>query len=56
MSELKNYRPMAIINVICTLYLLINRWVKRNVMLGEVQGGKVTTDWCKSKTVDKKLV
>ena len=44
MSELKNYRPIAIINVICKLCMIIvrdrvNRWVEESGMLGDVQGG-----------------
>ena len=43
-SERNNYRPVAIINVICKLCMIIvrdriNRWVEENGMLGEVQGG-----------------
>ena len=41
-SELKNYRPIAII--ICKLCMIIvrdrvNRWVEESGMLGDVQGG-----------------
>ena len=46
MSELKNYRPIAIINVICKLCMIIiivrdrvNRWVEESGMLCDVQGG-----------------
>ena len=44
MSELKNYRPIAIINVIRKLCMIIvrdrvNRWVEESGMLGDVQGG-----------------
>ena len=42
-SELKNYRPIAIINVICKLCMIIvsdrmNRWVGESGMFGDVQG------------------
>ena len=44
MSELENYRPIAIINVICKLCMIIvrdrvNRWVEESGMLGDVQDG-----------------
>ena len=44
MSELKNYHPIAIINVICKLCMIIvkdrvNRWVEESGVLGYVQGG-----------------
>ena len=44
MSEFMNYRPKAIINVICKLCMIIvrdrmNRWVEESGMLGDVQGG-----------------
>ena len=43
-SGLKNYRPIAIISVICKLCRIIvrdrmNRWVEESGMLGEVKGG-----------------
>ena len=43
MSELKNYRPIAIINVIYKLCMIIvrdrvNRWVEESGMLGDVKG------------------
>ena len=44
MSELKNHRPIAIINVICKLCMIIVRdrlirWVEESGMLGDVQVG-----------------
>ena len=41
--ELKNYRPVAIINV-CKLFMVvlrerINGWVEESGMLGDIQGG-----------------
>ena len=44
MSELKNYCPIAIINVIWKLCIIIvrhmmNRLVEESGMLGDVQGG-----------------
>ena len=43
-DELKNYRPIAIINVTCTLCMLmvrgrIDKWTEDSGMLGEIQGG-----------------
>ena len=43
-SELKNYRPIAIINVIWKLCMIIvryrvNIWVEESGMLGDVHGG-----------------
>ena len=43
-EELKNYRPVAIINVVCKLFMVvlrggINGWVEENGMLGDIQGG-----------------
>ena len=42
-QELKNYRPVAIINVVCKLFMMvlrerINGWVEESGMLGDVQG------------------
>ena len=42
--ELKNYRPVAIINVVCKLFMMvlrerINGWVEESGMLGDIQGG-----------------
>ena len=44
MSELKNYLPIAIINVICQLCMIIvrdrvNRWVEESGMLVDLHGG-----------------
>ena len=41
---LKNYRPVAIINVVCKLFMMvirekINGWVEESGMLGDIQ-------WC----------
>ena len=41
-KEVKNYRPIAIINVICKLFMMlisdsINGWVEESGMLGDVQ-------------------
>ena len=43
-KEVSNYRPIAIINVICKLFMMlitdsINGWVEESGMLGDVQGG-----------------
>ena len=43
-KELKNYRPVAIINVMCKLFMMvvreiINEWVEQSGMLGDIQGG-----------------
>ena len=43
-KELKNYRPVAIISVVCKLFMMvlrerINGWVEENGMLGDIQGG-----------------
>ena len=43
-KELKNYRPVAIINVVCKLFMMvfrerINGWVEESCMLGDIQGG-----------------
>ena len=43
-KEVSNYRPIAIINVICKLFMMlirdsINGWVDGSGMLGDVQGG-----------------
>ena len=43
-KELKNYRPVAIINVVCKLFMMvlserINGWVEESDMLGDIQGG-----------------
>ena len=42
--ELKNYRPIAIVNIVCKLCMIIirnrlNEWVESSRLLGEVQGG-----------------
>ena len=41
-KEVSNYRPIAIINVICKLFMMlrdsINGWVEESGMLGDVQG------------------
>ena len=42
-KEVSNYRPIAIINVICKLFMMlirdsINGWVDDSGMLGDVQG------------------
>ena len=44
-KELKNYRPVAIINVVCKLFMMvlrerINGWVEESGMLGDIQGGE----------------
>ena len=41
-KEVRNYRPIAIINVICKLFMMlirysINGWVEESSMLGDVQ-------------------
>ena len=43
-KESKNYRPVAIINVMCKLFMMvvserINEWVEESGMLGDIQGG-----------------
>ena len=43
-KELKNYRPVAIINVVCKLFMMvlrerINGRVEESGMLGDIQGG-----------------
>ena len=43
-DELKNYRPITIINVTCKLYMLmvrerIDKWTEDSGMLGAIQGG-----------------
>ena len=43
-DELKNYRPLAIINVTCKVCMLmvkgrIYKWTEDGGMLGEIQGG-----------------
>ena len=43
-EELKNYRHVAIINVVCKLFMMvlregINGWVEKSDMLGDIQGG-----------------
>ena len=43
-DELKNYRPIAIINITCKLCMLmvrerIDKWAEDSRMLGEIQGG-----------------
>ena len=43
-KELKNYRPVALINVMCKLFVMvvreiINEWVEQSGMLGVIQGG-----------------
>ena len=52
-KELKNYRPVAIINVVCKLFMMVLReiihgWVEESGMLGDIQGGfrkgRVTED------------
>ena len=40
----KNYRPVAIINLMCKLFMMvvrerINEWVEKSWMLGAIQGG-----------------
>ena len=42
-KEVSNYRPIAIINIICKLFMMlirhsINGWVEESGMLGDVQG------------------
>ena len=41
--EIKNYRPVAIMNVVCKLFIMvlserINGWVEESGMLGEIHG------------------
>ena len=43
-DELKNYRPIAIINITCKLCMLmvrerLDKWTEVSGMLGEIQGG-----------------
>ena len=43
-DELKNYRPIATISVICKLCMLmvrerIDKWTEDNGLIGEIQGG-----------------
>ena len=43
-DELKNYRPIAIINITCKLCMLmvgerIDKWTEDSGMLGKIQGG-----------------
>ena len=43
-KELKNYRPVAIINVVCNFFMMvlrqrINGWVEESGMLDDIQGG-----------------
>ena len=43
-KEVNNYRPIATINVICKLFMMlirdsINGWVEDSGLLGDVQGG-----------------
>ena len=43
-KELTNYNPVAIINVVCKLFMMvlreiINVWVEECGMLGDIQGG-----------------
>ena len=43
-DELKNYRPIAMINITCKLCMLmvrerIDKWTEDSGMLGEIQGG-----------------
>ena len=43
-NELNNYRPVAIINVMCKLFMMvvrgrINEWVEESRMLGDIHGG-----------------
>ena len=43
-KELNNYRPVAITNVMCKLFMMvvrerINEWVEESGMLGDIQGG-----------------
>ena len=43
-KELKNDRPVAIINVVCKLFMMVLRerisgWVEESGMLGDIQGG-----------------
>ena len=43
-KELKNCGPVAIINVMCKLFMMvvrerINEWVEESEMLGDIQGG-----------------
>ena len=40
-KELKNYRPVAIINIVCKLFMMvlrerINGWVEESGMLGDI--------------------
>ena len=52
-KELKNYRPVAIINVVCKLVMMvlreiINGWVEESGMLVDIQGGG-GQNWAKDK-------
>ena len=43
-KELTNYRPVAIIHVMCKLFMMVIReiiseWVEESGMLGDIQGG-----------------
>ena len=43
-KEFKNYRPVAIIHVMCKLFMMVVReiikeWVEESGMLGDIQGG-----------------
>ena len=43
-DELNNYRPIAIISVICKVCMLmgreiIDKWTEESGLLGEIQGG-----------------
>ena len=43
-SDMKNYRPIAIISIVCKICMMIvrdriNEWVEETGMLGDVQGG-----------------
>ena len=54
-KELKNYRPLAIINVVCTLFMMvlrerINRWVEESGMLGDIQG---VSEWGERQRINK---
>ena len=47
-KELNNYRPVAMINVMCKLFMMVvrdrerervNEWVEESGVLGDIQGG-----------------
>ena len=43
-EKVENYRPVAIINVVCKLFMMvlreiINGWVEESGMLGDLPGG-----------------